>query len=477
MAELTELQALNAYLAKNRIFGFNTGKERNKAMPDIRDPNPLQAQLLEAWENPAYKVFTYTGGNRTGKTTSGAIIAVSTVAGQWPWNGKKLFYPHNLPRKIRYVGQGWESHVKTVIIPALKFWWPADYALETRKNNQGVDATWEMKRGGEVCGTIEVMSNSQDSSLFEGWNGDLIIYDEPPRRDVRVACARGLIDRAGRELFCMTLLSEAWVHREVIKAVLPDGSPDLSVFNINGDIFTNVGYGITKEAIDQFSKTLTEDERQARLYGKPSYMTALVCPRFDRHQHIKERFKVPLDALIDISIDWHPSKPLAVVFMATLKNGVKYIVDEIKFRGPTKSAAEEIVRVIRSRDYARVNRIVIDPLSKSGAPNETDAYSIFAESLAAFGYCLDVASKEKESGIELLNSLLWTENDAPALFFFKDCVCTIQEVEDLMYDPETFKPVKMNDDYFECTYRLALMDTQWYPQYEAKSAGSCQVML
>jgi len=276
----------------------------------------------------------------------------------------------------------------------------------------------------------------------------------------------------------MTLLSEAWVHREVIKATLPDGSADMTVFNINGDIFTNVGFGITKEAIDQFSKTLTDDEKQARLYGKPSYMTALVCPRFDRHQHLKDRFQVPLDALIDISIDWHPSKPLAVVFLATLKNGVKYVVDEIKFRGPTKSAAEEIVRVIRQRDYARINRIAIDPLSKSGAPNEMDAYSIFADSLAAFGYGLEVASKEKENGIELLNGLLWTENQSPAVFFFKDCVNTIQEVEDLMYDPDNnYKPVKMNDDYFECLYRLALMDTQWYPTYENKSSGSCQVML
>lgn len=432
-----------------------------------------------------FEVETYhnyfAGGLIHHNTTSGAIIAIATVAGEWPWSGKKLNFMHDKPRKVRYVGQGWEQHVKAVVEPALRFWWPEAYKLVTKKNNQGIDATWQLinrsHHGERILGTIEIMSNVQDSAVFEGWEGDLIIYDEPPRRDVRVACARGLVDREGRELFCMTLLGEAWIHREVIKAKLPDGTPDMSVFNINGESSDNVGYGITQAGLDQFAKTLKPEEVEARIKGKPSYLSSLLCPRFDIHLHVKERFTVPLDALIDISIDWHPSKPLAVVFLATLRPGVKYVVDEIKFRGPTKSAAEEIIRVIRQRDYARINRIVIDPLSKSGAPNDTDAYTIFSEVFSAYGYCLDVASKDKENGIEILNGLLWTENQTPALFFFKDCISTIQEVEDMMYDPDTFKPVKVNDDYFECLYRLCLMDTQWFPAYESKSSGSCNVVL
>lgn len=437
------------------------------------------AAIQEVYDFEVEEYHNYfAGGMVHHNTTIGSIIAISTVAGEWPWNGKKLKFTHDLPRKVRYVGQGWESHIKTVVEPALKFWWPESYALTTKKNNQGIDATWQYHDdSGKLQGTIEIMSNSQDSSLFEGWHGDLIVYDEPPRREIRIAAARGLIDRNGRELFCCTLLSEAWLHREVIKAMLPDGSPDMTIYNISGDIYNNVGYGITQDGIDQFSKMLTDDEKQARIMGKPAYLSSLVCPKFSRMLHVKDRFTVPLDALIDISIDWHPSKPLAVVFLATLKSGFKYVTDEIKFRGPSKSAAEEIVRVIRQRDYARVNRVVIDPLSKSGEPNDTDTFSIFSETLAAYGYCLDVASKEKENGIAELNNLLWTENQTPALFFFKDCPWTIQEVEDMMYDPETFKPVKMNDDYFECLYRLCLMDTQWYPVFEAKSSGSCVVVL
>lgn len=469
--EVARLVAFNAILAENRIFGFN--QARDERYPEYREPNGPQRALLEAWRNPAYKVFTYSGANRIGKTFIGGLIAVCTCAGEWLWSGEKIPFPHDRPRKVRYVGQSWEGHVKAVVEPTLKFWWPKLRAVETKKNNQGIEAYWLDKR---TKSSIEVMSNVQDSSVFEGWEGDLVVYDEPPKREVRVACARGLIDRRGRELFTMTLLKEAWIHREVVMARLPDGKPDMSVFNVNGDIYSNVGYGLTQEGIEQFAKTLTEDEKQARLFGKPSYMSTLVCPKFDRHMHVKERFKVPLDWLVDVSIDFHPSKKWAVVFLATARNGFKYVVDEIWDRGNPKYIAEEIVRVLRKRSYERVNSITIDPLAKGGEGNEIDVYSIMSDVLASKGYLLETASKDKEVGISILNNLLWTENEMPGMWFFEDCVKTIEQVENWMYDPDTLKPSKVEDDFVECLYRLCLKDTQWYAEDMRREAVASVVL-
>lgn len=462
-------------MSENRIYGFY--KPQNPLYPELRMPNPPQKALLDAWKNPSYKVFTFSGGNRIGKTFVGSLLAICTMIGEYPWTGEKIQFPHPNPRKVRYVGQAWESHVKAVVEPYLKFWWPKIRIVETRKNNQGIEATWIDKKSKS---SLEIMSNVQDSSVFEGWEGDLVVYDEPPKRDVRVACARGLIDRQGRELFCMTLLKEAWIHREVVRARLSDGSPDLSVFNVNGEIYSNLGFGLTQQGIDQFAKTLTEDEKQARLLGKPSYMSTLVFPRFDRHKHVIDRFKVPLDALIDIQIDFHPSKPWAVVFLATLKNGFKYIVDEIQDRGRPKYIAEEIIRRISERDYYRINSIGIDPLSKMGKDNNCggDVYTEVMETLASRNYPLEEGIKEKDIGISKVNSILWTENEMPGLFFFKDCAKTIEQTENLMYDAETFKPQKTDDDFTECLYRCALKDTIWYPEYERKTGyEEARVML
>ena len=240
---------------KNKIMFFN------KPKPEGMPANPLQAELLEAWENQAYKVFTYTGANRIGKTTIGPIIGFSTMRGKWPWNDQKLHFPHNKPRKVRYIGQDWHSQIEKVVVPQLRMWWPEDWEVERKGNGIIIDTLWVDKKTGS---TLEVMSNMQDPDVHEGWEGDLIMYDEPPKRAIRVANARGLIDRQGRELFCMTLLKEAWVDREVIKARNEDGTPDTSVFNVYGDIYSNVGYGITVAGVEQFAKTLTEDEKEAR---------------------------------------------------------------------------------------------------------------------------------------------------------------------------------------------------------------------
>lgn len=387
-----------------------------------------------------------------------------------------MSFVHRKPRKVRLVGQGWESHIKAVVLPALSWWWPKSRGVKTKKNNQGVDSLWQDQVTGS---SLEIMSNSQESDVFEGWEGDLVLYDEPPDRDVRIACARGLIDRGGRELFGATLLKQAWIHREVIRMRTEDGRPDPTVFNVNSEIYDNIGYGLTEEDVAQFAKTLKPEEKEARLNGKPSYMSSLVFPKFDREKHVKDPFPVPLDWLVDVSIDFHPSKPWAVVFLATARNNFKYVVDEIYTYGNAKFMAEEIVRRVRHNQY-RIKDCIIDPLAKGGK-NIGDA-TIFDEMsghLAAYNIGLREASKDKDNGIAKVNELLWTENEMPGMYFFSKCANTIRQTEDLLYDPETLKPtaVKKDDDFTECLYRLALIDTTWYPERSLSISEQRNVML
>jgi hypothetical protein len=477
-----KLLAHGKFLKENKIYAFckpdDLGRQTEIACGEklYMPPNPKQAALLDGWNDPVKKVFTFTGGNRLGKTSIGTIIALSVLFGRWPWSDKPIPFSHKKSRKIRYVGQGWETHIKAVVIPALRMWWPKGRPLETKKNNQGVESIWKDLATG---GVLEVLSNSQESDVFEGWEGDLILYDEPPKRDVRVACARGLIDRQGRELFVATLLKEAWIHREVIKALDENGRPDKSVFNVTGEIYDNVGYGLTTEGVEQFAKSLKPEEKEARLYGKPSYMSSLVFPRFNRDQHIKEPFKIPLDWIVDISVDFHPSKPWAVVFLATARNNFKYVCKELWTRGNPKFMAEEIIRVVKAGDY-RVGRCTIDPLSKSGEPNDNDVFTILAEVLGAHNISLEVASKDKDNGIALVNNLLWTENEMPGLYFCRDCPKTITQVEDLMFSPDDdlkIKAMKVDDDFTECLYRLALLDTQWFSEAAYNPVNERPMML
>ena len=444
---------LETYKLSNKIEYFNVPRE-NGGIP----ANPLQEELLQAWEDPYYKIFTYTGGNRIGKTTIGAIVGISTMIGFWPWDRHRLFFPHNKARKVRLIGEDWEKHISRVVIPAWEEWWPKNRPVSKKKNNMGVDAFWKDEKTGS---TMEIMSNNQQASLHEGWFGDLIIYDEPPPREIRVANARGLVDRQGRELFCMTLLKEAWISRDVINARNDDGTPDRTVYNINGDIFSNVGYGISIEGIEQFQKTLSEDEKQARLYGKPSYMAGLVCPKFSRKKHIVERFEIPLDWMVDVAIDVHPRKEQAILFIATSPKNDRYVCHEILDHGDGVWIGEQIVRTA-NRYNLRLNRIIIDPLSKGDSNSETTTFDKIAQVLGAHGYYLEVASKDKQSGIIEINNHLLGPNNEPSIFFFQDLKRTISEIESWMYDKDTQKPQKEFDDMMENLYRLLLLDTLWY---------------
>lgn len=460
------VEARHKYEHDNRIEFFGISDPKRAAEHDaccrlFRGANPKQREILEAWDNPKYKVFTYSGSNRIGKTTIGSVIAISTAVGKWLWIGKEIKFSHGHPRKVRYIGQDWEKHIKAVVEPALHKWWPKNRKLTTKKNNFGVDSLFTDVATGS---TIELMSNNQDSDLHEGWDGDLIIYDEPPRREIRVANARGLVDRCGRELFCMTLLKEAWVDREVIKAVNADGTPDMTVFNVHGDISVNVGYGITQEGVDQFAKTLREEEIDARIKGVPSYMSSLIYSKFDRKIHVKKSLdRIPLDWMIDIGIDFHPSKPWAVLFLATDKRGFKFVIDEIWEKGSWKAIGDEILRRVKQYQL-RVKNIIIDPLSKGDENsdlNEESVYEKLAMHFMKYGHNLFTASKDKEGGIHMVQDLLMTENQMPALFFFDKLKRTIYEIEGYMRDPETGKPSKEDDDMMENLYRLVLLDTKW----------------
>lgn len=458
LKEQAECQAkLDKYEFGNKIEFFST--EPNPG------PNPKQAQILEAFLDPQFKTFGMSGGNRLGKTTILTLIGLSVMKGKYPWDGTSLLhlFPHNLPRKVRYVGQGWNDHIKAVVIPEIKKWWPEKWKVKTRGNGVITDTYWEDL---ETKSTLEIMSNNQQAKEHEGWSGDLILYDEPCRREIYIANARGLVDRRGREVFAATLLDEPWIDREIIRKVDDRGRPDKSVFWVEGSSLDNVGYGISKEGLDSFAEKLRDEEYEARIRGIPSYKSGLILnfnrKYKDRGGHLIERFDIPLDWMVDIAIDIHPRKKQAVLFVATDQRNDRYVCDEIWGHGNAKWIAESVVRVVKNRAY-RVNRIVIDPLAKGDGNNDQTAYEIIANTLMNYDMVLETATKDKDQGILEIKNHLKGPNNEPSIWFFDDLIRTIYEIEGWMWDKDTQKASKEDDDMMENLYRILLLNTQWEP--------------
>ena len=462
---LEMMKWIEKYKEANLLYYFDE-------QPFMPGPNPRQSELLEAYLDILYKVFTFTGGNRLGKTTLLTIIGICTMIGKFPWQegfmaNKSLLslFPHNKPRKIRYIGQDWKEHIEGVVIPELRKWWPESRKVKRRGNGIITDTNWTDLKSGS---TLEILSNNQDPRLHEGWSGDLILYDEPPKRAIRIANARGLIDRDGREVFAATLLGEPWLHQEIIQKRLEDGRADPSVFNVQGESYDNVGYGITVKGIEEFKKKLTPEEVKSRIKGIPSYMSGLVYRHFNRRQHLVEPFEIPLDWLVDVAIDVHPRENQAVLFMATSPRQERYLFHEIWDHGDGTWIGESVCRYI-NRHKLRINRIIVDPLAKGDKNNPNTTFDKIDEVLYQHGMFLDTASKDKQSGIIEVKTHLKGPNNLPSLFFFDDLVVTVMEIEGYMYDKETQKPQDKADHMMENLYRLLLLNTQWEPMDSSDS--------
>jgi hypothetical protein len=450
---------LDKYREDNRIEFFTTQPNPG--------PNPKQAQVLEAFLDPYFKTFGMSGGNRLGKTTILTLIGISVILGKYIWDDTSLLhlFPHNFPRKVRYVGQGWNDHIKAVVIPEIYKWWPKNRKVKTRGNGVITDTFWKDEKTG---GTFEIMSNNQQSKEHEGWSGDLILYDEPCHREIYIANARGLVDRNGKEVFAATLLDEPWIDREIVRKMV-GGKPDKRVFWVEGTSHDNVGYGISKEGLTEFADKLRDDEYDARIKGVPSYKSGLILnfnrKYRDRGGHVTERFEIPLDWMVDIAIDIHPREKQAILFIATDPRGDRYVCQEIWDHGDGKWVAEAILKLVKYHSY-RVNRVVIDPLAKGDSNNDESTYEIISTILMRHDIILEVASKDKDQGILNIKDHLCGPNNQASIFFFDDMVRTIYEIEGWMWDKDTNKAQKVDDHMMENLYRLLLLNTKWSEPYD-----------
>jgi hypothetical protein len=430
--------------------------------------NPKQYPIVEAFLDPFYKTFGMSGGNRLGKTFLLTCLGLSVVFGKYLWDGTNLLhlFPHNKARKVRYVGQGWHDHVLAVVIPQIEALWPKNRKFETHGNGVITGTFWKDVKTGS---TIEIMSNNQRSKEHEGWEGDLILYDEPCRREIYVANARGLVDRNGREVFACTLLDEPWIDRDIIKRLGANGKADRRVFWIEGNTYDNVGYGITKEGADEYSDKLDDEERQSRIDGVPSYKSGLIYGQWKRNIHLKERFEVPLDWIVDIAIDTHPRENQAVLFVATGPDQRRYVIDEIWENGDGTWVGEQVIRRINSNSY-RVGKIICDPLAKGDQNNDNTTFDKIDKVLYRYGYVLHTATKDKSSGIKEVKLHLKGPNNEPSLFVFDDCLRFIYEVEGYMWEMKdgkpTGKPSDKDDHMMENLYRALLENTVWFPMEE-----------
>jgi len=375
-------------------------------------------------------------------------------------------YPDWYPQEARMLKHGLKGRiiatdfgkgVGEVIIPALDNWIDTmkggQYIAEKQRNPIGIPVKWVFKNGNQ----FDILTHEQSTEQFEGWFGDLAWFDEPPPRDKYIATRRGLVDNNGRTTLTLTPLKQPWIYDEIYC------NEDPSYYTVTMDIADNPT--LSEEAINEFSKTLTEEEKEARIHGKFRHLSGLVFKEFDPEIHIGRFPKGKSSWSYYFAIDPHPRTPTACVWLAVDEKDQLYVINEAWFAEMT---AKEIADGIHAEEvglgieHMQIIRFIDPAMDKS---NELMGGFNTKLELSKYGIACTRANNDFDYGITKIREALrptylpLLNASVPRMQVSSECRHLIYEFQHYIWDDYTMRPEdhdakqkvkKKNDHFIDC---------------------------
>lgn len=454
-----------------------------------------------AFHESKAKVRALIGPNRIGKSTAGGVedicfwlgfrpyllpdelksLPVEELLANYEHLPEFVKTPLHPPTKVILIVSDWDvaddiwTQGKDETAGKFKQFIPAGAIDKVEKNNMGNICSYYLKTFGSQIIVDTQKSFINDPQSFEGKQHDMAHYDEPPDRKLRVAVSRGLVDRGGYEIFTLTPLREAWIKNEIVDRA-PTSNGKIEVINV----VENQNPHISREGWEDYKGKLTVDEYKARAKGLWIHLEGLIYKEFEpklsngKEGHLVKELSrewIYNNCVVDVALDPHPRQPHAILFMATAKDGRRFIFDEIfsdtflpdlcKLWQVKEQYVELEVGVKVIKQLPVLNRIA-DPLAFDEDPEDGRKW---ADAFADEGIFLDKASKRKEAGITATREAFKARN----LFICENCTRTIFEIQNYTWDEWKYgndrnakeKPKDKDDHMMENMYRLILLETEY----------------
>lgn len=429
-------------------------------------------------------------GNRFGKSDMGVSEDLAFALGERPWLSKDdpMRY-HGIPKhptkglvivanddKIDeiFTGTGSKGHVG-------KIWKkiPKELVVGTKRSSSGTIVNLRIKGlYGESVIDFDTRSAFKTNPIgAESGDYDWVHIDEPIEEAHFKAISRGLMDRGGKAWFTCTLLEQPWINdfffsnaenskKDLFAEQTEDGR--YLKWAITGTTHDNPY--LSKEDIEDFLNTLSEDERQCRINGIPLHLSGLVYKQFDSARHVfydkpngwASLKDPPLDYTLHYAIDPHPRTPTAILFVAVSPTGRAYIYDEIFLAATTKKLSKLILEKTEGRF---VFTRIADPLAF--IEDERNLSCMATDFIQNGVLGLVRAPKDLTRGISAVQEAL-AEPD----FIYVSCLCKrfIWEINRYGWKDQhgvpTNKPVDKDDHMMENFYRLVLRGLNYYDRQD-----------
>lgn len=424
------------------------------------------------------KVRFLSGGNRSGKTECGVWEDACHSTGLYPkWFVGRRF---NRPTRGRIIVTDYEKG-GAVVEEKLFKWIPAHLIQSIRRTTKGALSRIEVKHLSGGISTIEIMTHEQDDMVFEGWSGHWAHFDEPPPREKFIATLRGLIDFSGHVWLTLTPISQPWLYDEFVSKAQ---SGDKDFFFHTVDMMDNPHTPQSEK--DFFMKSLTEEEKEARIHGRFKHLTGLVYKMFDPSVHVVSKDKVKVEPKWPkyFVCDPHDRKPHFGIWAAVDPMGTIYVIDCIKYAGTIKDFSKQVLmrEMLNGIDPMKVTR-VLDP-NKGNTPSAVTGLKLVDEfSKHALYFITNVNDDIALGHLAVSEKLAYdktkpiSSTNAPKLYFIKETTTEVVRYMQLYVWDEwkgagrdsravKEKPQEKFKDFPDCVRYLIMHNPVFYIEQE-----------
>jgi len=266
----------------------------------VAKPHAKAAEFHEACKDPLHHTFVIGGGRRSSKTFSAMSEFCSWVRYYRPWDMTPTC-PKGPARRWLIVAPNYSTAVPDVIEPYLDIRL-GDLITDRVRNQQKALVTAVLKDGSIIrINTFEqyLKIGREQTSVFQSGHFDGVLLDEVPPRDVWIGVKRGLVTGRsrgwGKAIIAATpdKAEFGWLYDELYSRAHNKGGPDRGVYATEFSIYDNPAN--TDEAIESLASGLSDEEREAVIYGRFRHVTGRVYKTFNEAVHVAH-----WDPLVDV---------------------------------------------------------------------------------------------------------------------------------------------------------------------------------
>lgn len=406
-------------------------------------PHPGQLKVLLS-EKPIRLV---TAANAFGKTALGVNAALAAVNGYNPWTQKYTKTPC-----VGVVILDNPIKVKEVWLKEMGKW--VDMSeVDQIKNGKPYCSELHFKNGSRIL----FMFHEQEDMIFESIELDWFIMDEPAPRRIYIALSRGQRTKGSKPwtLIIGTPLASAWLRQEIYEPWERGQRDDIECFR--GSTIENK-QNLAEGFIDQFSRLLTEEEKQIRLHGQWFDLGGLALKHLIKPElHYISPFPWDHNDPVIIAIDPHPSKQHVAIALGKNKYGRKYVIGELAAKATARDFA------LKLHEWSRGWKIVDIVVDSLGSADTTggEGFKSFIQVLKDCGIkCRATTFEEKDDTAWIdrirtaLEIPLTPDNfgqTIPGLQIFRSCSNTIKDIENVAWLKH--KNLDMNKEKLDITHK------------------------